>query len=351
MIRRLAAIHTLLIVVAAAAAQDRGDPARRPATAAPVPASAPETNRRAGDFRTECTIAVPDGAQVLDLWVPAPRVDEFQTVLSCIAPSPTGGMDYPVLTQHTDPESGNTFLHVRANAPRGTIGFHATWALERREAVRTPFRRRATREGEIEAAMRALVRDLAPTTLVPVDGRMKTRANMIAPEDSDPLNVARAIYDEVLRTVAHSTKGEGWGRGDALWALDAGYGDATDATALFVGLARARGIPARFHTGVALPEGRGPAEVEIPLHTAWAEFFVADLGWIPVDLDGSRLRPETRQYNFGSLDERRIQLGTGRDVSLAPPARQGPRNFVLLPYAEVDGEPTAVVHRFTFKEK
>jgi transglutaminase-like putative cysteine protease len=339
--RPIAGIAAILLGLACPLrGQDRVEPPARPAVA-----PAPEAPRRAGRFRVESRIVVPDGAQLLELWVPAPRVDECQSVLDCSAPAPAG----TILSQQTDPENGNTFLHLRAEYPRGTIAFDATWTFERRESTRTPFRR--TRLPAADPVARAHARDLAPSLLVPVDGRMKTRAGLIAPEEDDALNVARAIFDEVLRTLAHDTRGEGWGRGDVLWALDAGYGDAVDLAALFVGLARARGIPARFHAGFPLPEARGAAEAEIPRHTAWAEFYVPDLGWIPVDVAGARLRPETRQYGFGSLDERRIHFSSGRDVALAPPGKSGPRNFVIYPHAEIDGEPAPVSHRFTFKEK
>jgi hypothetical protein len=186
---------------------------------------------------------------------------------------------------------------------------------------------------------------------MPVTGRIKVKASSIAPGEPDSLNVARAIYEDVLKNVEFSTKGEGWGHGDALWACDAGYGDATDFASLFVALARARGIPTRFVMGFQLPERRAETDVEIPGYHAWAEFFVPDLGWIPVELLEARLDPGLRQYGFGNLNERRIQFTTGRDVNLAPRSRRGPHNYVIYPYAEIDGEPVPVSHRFLFKEK
>jgi transglutaminase-like putative cysteine protease len=338
--RAIAGLAALaLIAVPSLRAQDRAPaPARQPAE---KPAA-----RSAGAFRVECRVTVPDGAQVLELWVPAPRMDEFQTVTATDARAPSGG----VLEQQTDPEHANTFLHVRAQAPRGTIAFQASWTFERREAVRAPFRRSPRTDRDAEGAPRTTPADLAPSQLVPLAGRLKARAALIAPDEEDALNLARAIFDEVLRTLVRSTKGEGIGRGDALWALDAGHGDATDFAALFVGLARARGVPARFHLGFLLPEGQVGAEAESPGHTAWAEFFVPDLGWIPVDLDSASRWPRTRQYAFGNLHERRIHVTSGRDVRLAPEGRLPPRNFVIYPHAEIDGEQAPVAHRFTFKE-
>jgi transglutaminase-like putative cysteine protease len=313
---------------------------------APAPAAtASDVPSRAGEIRIESRVTVPAGAQRLDLWVPTPRQSDSQTVLEAAAPTPPGA----VLTQHQDAASGNTFLHLRIDDPTGVVTFTASWTFERREEAKSRFRRGAIREGGSDGA--SFAADLAPSTLVPVTGRMKARASLIAPGESDPLNVARAIYDEVLRTVEHSTKGEGWGRGDALFALDAGHGDATDLVALFVGLARARGIPARFAMGLPLPEARADQEAEIAGATAWAQFFVPDLGWIPVDLALAAQRKEQRQACFGNLDERRIHFTTGRDVQTAPPGKHGAHNFFIYPHAEIDGETVAVARRLTFKEK
>lgn len=304
------------------------------------------TPRRAGEFRIETKITPPAGAQLLELWVPAPRVEEAQSVLEASAPTPPGA----VLTQETDPESGNTFLHLKVDFPVATVAFTASWTFERREDVKSRFRRGAIR-GPTADDGSSFARDLAASKLVPVTGRIKARASLIAPGETDALNLARAIYDEGLRTVEYSTAGEGWGHGDALWALDAGHGDSTDLAALFVGLARARGIPARFMMGFPLPENRADPEVEIPGYTAWAQFFVPDLGWIPVDLAQAKLHPETRQSCFGNLDEHRILFTTGRDVQLAPASKRGRQNYMIYPYAEIDGESASVSRRFVFKEK
>jgi transglutaminase-like putative cysteine protease len=336
----------VLVAASFTPAQDRA--ARRPEPRRPAAVAAPSADapRRAGEFRIETHVTPPAGAQLLEMWVPAPCVEEAQAVLEASAPTPPGA----VLTQETDPESGNTFLHLKVEYPAATVAFTASWTFERREEVKSRFRRGTIGEAAVDDGS-SFSRDLAASKLVPVTGRIKARASLIAPGETDALNVARAIYDEVLKTVDYSTAGEGWGHGDALWALDAGHGDATDLAALFVGLARARGIPARFMMGFPLPETRADPEAEIPGYTAWAQFFVPDLGWIPVDLAQAKLHKETRQSCFGNLDERRILFTTGRDVQLAPPSKRGPHNYIIYPHAEIDGEPASVSHRFVFKEK
>src|SRR5262249_25577654 len=161
------------------------------------------------------------------------------------------------------------YLHLRVENPQGPVVFDASWTFERRDQAKGRFRRGAIRESGQEASA-AVLRELVSTSLVPVTGRIKARAFAIAPAGSDPLNAARAIYDEVIRSLEYSTAGEGAGKGDALWACDAGHGDSTDFAALFVGLARAHGIPARFLMGFRLPEGAAGPDSEIRESHAWA---------------------------------------------------------------------------------
>jgi transglutaminase-like putative cysteine protease len=341
-------VATLIVLVAIAPAQERGQP-RRPIAVPPAGQPAPVQTgvaRRAGEFRIEMLIAPPTGTQVLELWIPAPRNDDSQTVTAASAPTPPRS----TLTQQTDPVSGNTYIHVRIDNPLATVSFDASWTFERRDQAKSRFRRGASRELRTDEGG-PFARDLSATSFVPVTGRMKARAFSIAPSEAEPLNAARAIYDEVVRSLEYSTAGEGSGKGDVLWAADAGHGDSTDFAALFVGLARARGIPARFLVGFRLPEGQPGSESEIQAASAWAEFLVPDLGWIPVDPADAKVRPENRQACFGNVDENRILFTVGRDLKLVPASKGDPHNFFIYPHAESDGVPVRVSSRFRFKEK
>ena len=63
---------------------------------------------------------------------------------------------------------------------------------------------------------------------------------------------ARALYDHVMDQMRYMKFGEGWGKGDAVYACNALYGNCTDYHAYFIGLARSVGIPARFAIGAAI---------------------------------------------------------------------------------------------------
>jgi transglutaminase-like putative cysteine protease len=128
------------------------------------------------------------------------------------------------------------------------------------------------------------------------------------------LEKARAIYNHVVATVTYDKSGKGWGRGDIYYACDARRGNCTDFHAIFIGHARAVGIPARFSIGFPVPAERGAGK--IAGYHCWAEFYAQGLGWIPADASEAAKAPSHREYFFGHLDENRVQFSTGRDLIL-----------------------------------
>ena len=82
--------------------------------------------------------------------------------------------------------------------------------------------------------------------------------------------------------------------------LSLGKADCGSYTALFVALCRAGGVPARPVAGCW-------AQGENQWH-CWAEFFIPDVGWIPVDPSAGDRGTKQRAYYFGNLDSNRVSL-------------------------------------------
>jgi transglutaminase-like putative cysteine protease len=196
------------------------------------------------------------------------------------------------------------------------------------------------------AATAATAEWLRPDRLVPLDDRIRKLAAEVTRGRRADLDRARAIYDYVVDTMSYDKTGTGWGNGDIYWACDAKRGNCTDFHALFIGLARAVGIPAKFEIGLPLPATHGQGE--IGGYHCWAEFYLAGYGWVPVDASEARKDPEKRSYFFGALDENRVQLTVGRDLVLAPRQAGAPLNYFIYPYVEVDGQPFGKVAK-TFR--
>ena len=187
--------------------------------------------------------------------------------------------------------------------------------------------------------------------LVPLDDTIRRWAREVvdAAGANTDLEMARAIYNHVVATVKYDKTGKGWGNGDIYYACDARRGNCTDFHAIFIGYARAVGIPARFAIGFPLPADRGAGK--IAGYHCWAEFYAKGIGWVPVDASEAAKNPAKREYFFGAHDENRVELSKGRDVILTPKQQAAPLNYFVYPYVELDGRKyTSVDTSYSYKD-
>jgi transglutaminase-like putative cysteine protease len=194
-----------------------------------------------------------------------------------------------------------------------------------------------------------LQRYLQPDKLVPLNGVIAELAKEHAAGANTPLEKARQIYDYVVSTMHYDKSGEGWGRGDAIWACDSKRGNCTDFHSVFIGMMRSSGIPARFEIGFPLPEGKTGGD--IPGYHCWSEFYIQGLGWIPVDASEASKNPAKKDYFFGSLDVNRVLFTYGRDIRLSADQKGDPLNYFIYPYAEANGQPVKNLQKtFSFRD-
>jgi transglutaminase-like putative cysteine protease len=285
---------------------------------------------------------VPAGAKEVDLWLPYPQNDEYQKVLREKVSSP-----FPTKIE-TAPQYGNKMLHLVVKNPTVTsIPVTMEFIVERKERVQKNFL-------EVKTANDAkppenLQRWLQSDRLVPLDQKILEMSAEITAGKKTDVEKARAIYDYVLANMKYDKSGTGWGNGDIYWACDAKRGNCTDFHALFIGLARTAGIPAKFEIGFPLPADKH--EGEIAGYHCWAEFWLNGYGWVPVDISEAWKDPARREYFFGSHDANRVQFSIGRDVMLSPVQAGAPLNYFIYPYAEADGKAFALVNKkFAFRE-
>ena len=296
-------------------------------------------------FRFTYTAAlnnIPEGAKKVAVWIPYPGSDAHQEVTGI-------KVDCPYPTRVTkDPEYGNPTLYVQVENPReASFQVEISFDVTRQEYVRRDFHQVGKSNPDAKAAP---ARYLQADQLVPLNERIRKLASDVTAGKTGDLEKARAIYDYVVANMKYDKSGTGWGNGDIIWACDARRGNCSDFHALFIGLCRAVGIPARFSIGFPLPERRG--EGEIPGYHCWAEFFLNGYGWVPVDASEAAKHPEKKEYFFGGHDENRVQLSTGRDIVLSPREAGPPLNYFIYPYVEVDGSPFKdLTKKFLFRDR
>lgn len=238
--------------------------------------------------------------------------------------------------EKTEPRYGNRFWHGHLDQSDGQpITITVKYWVRRRVFQAQGLAAAGQEHSPQEREQMKLF--LGPNRRVPISGPLIERIRADIPKsDPTPLGRARAIYDFVIDTMEYKKVGTGWGNGDTFWACSARYGNCTDYHALFISLARAEGIPARFEIGFSIPEDKPAGTIEG--YHCWTEFHLPGVDWVPIDASEADKRPERREIYFGTYPADRIQFTIGRDLELGKGHTTGPLNYFIYPHVEVAGK-------------
>ncbi|CUH80793.1 transglutaminase-like domain-containing protein [Tropicibacter naphthalenivorans] len=323
-------------------------------------------------FQTVTRLELPAAQTKAQAWVPVASVNEAAWMTSGEA-SWTGNADEVSLK--TDPVSGAQFVHAVWAA-------HDAPVLEVTTSVRTQDRAvDLSQPGETPAlsdADRALY--TSATELLPTDGIVLETAQQIVTGAKTDLQKARRIYEWIVENTARNPETRGCGLGDIASMLHTGdlTGKCADLNALYVGLARAAGLPARDIYGLRVAPsafgykslGAGSANVTKAQHCR-AEVFLEGFGWVAVDpadvrkvmlqepptdlsLDDPKV-VDVRKGLFGGWEGNWLGYNFAHDVVL--PGSEGDAvEYLMYPQAEIDGarqdslEPDDFVYTITASE-
>jgi transglutaminase-like putative cysteine protease len=292
----------------------------------PTKSSAPPDRARRFNSIYHADIPVSNpAAKKFEAWIPLPRDDAFQQIRDLKIETP---VHFEIVDQGSN---GNRIAHLEASAPLQTsVPVTMTFATTRREEAANMV---AAARDLPEPTDGHFAAYLEPNRLVPLTGRIAQVSANLAETDVTSLQQARVEYEYVTSVMKYDKSGTGWGRGDALYACDVRRGNCTDFHSLFIGLARARGIPARFTIGFPIGSAKSG---DVPGYHCWAEFYSGGV-WVPVDASEASKHPDRHDYYFGHLDAARVAFTMGRDLELKPPQKGEPLNYLIYPYAEIDG--------------
>lgn len=182
----------------------------------------------------------------------------------------------------------------------GTSMVFAEWAADEPAPVLEVTSRFRTRDREVELNRPPVTHQLEdeavlqyfrqPSKLIRTDGIVATTAKEIVADRKRDIDQARAIYDWIVDRTFRDPQVKGCGIGDITTMLESGYlgGKCADLNALFVGLARAVGLPARDVYGIRCAASNefkslGKADDITSAQHCRAEVYLTGYGWTPVD--------------------------------------------------------------------
>jgi len=306
---------------------------------------------RTFEVTTRVEILKPQGAS--RAWIPLPSVEsDYQKVV---------GSNW----------SGNGRTSIARDPKYGAAMAVAEWsAAERAPVVEVTSTfstvNRATDFGRRDPSIKmdpAIAKfATAPTELIPTDGIVRRTAYEITRGKSTDIDKARAIYDWIVINTERNPKTRGCGVGDIKAMLETGdlSGKCADLNALYVGLARSVGLPARDVYGIRVAKsefgyrslGAGSPNITKAQHCR-AEVFLTGYGWVPVDPADVRkvvleekpqpttladpVVPPVRAKLFGAWEMNWLAYNEAHDVKL--PGSSGPAiGFLMYPQGETGSE-------------
>jgi transglutaminase-like putative cysteine protease len=202
---------------------------------------------------------------------------------------------------------------------------------------------------------------LRPTKMLPTHGVVKATAVEITRGAKTDLEKARAIYEWIVDNTFRNPKTRGCGVGNIRFMLESKDlgGKCADLNALYVGLARAAGLPARDVYGIRVAKsalgykslGTSSENITKAQHCR-AEVYLGGYGWVPVDpadvrkvvleeppgnlpLDDQMVK-KARARLFGSWEMNWMAYNFAHDVAL-PKSADAPVAFLMYPQAETGG--------------
>jgi transglutaminase-like putative cysteine protease len=339
--------HLLATGLAAAAAPWLAGPAR---AQAPDRRFEPQVGawRR---FEVTTTVHVADVKGATQLWLPVPDIDSDYQRSGDNAWTGNAGSARIV----SDPARGVRMLHAEfpsaVTAPTLTL---TSQLQTRNRAVNWAQTLVAAEDSGV------LKTNLAVTELIPTDGLVRQTALQATQGARSDVEKVRGIYNWVVLNAHREPKTRGCGSGDIKALLETGNlgGKCADLNALFVGLCRSVGVPARDVYGLRLVPsafgyrelGGNPANLKGAQHCR-AEVFLRQYGWVAMDpADVLKvMRQETPDWIkdvknpiaapvmkglYGGWEGNWVGWNTGHDLRLPGSAAKGTLPFLMYPQGE-----------------
>jgi transglutaminase-like putative cysteine protease len=305
-------------------------------------------------YRVTYNVELPSEGKKARLWLPLPDTEDsphqFSQGSVWSGNATTARFDHIPGTR-----SPMFYAEWKGSGPR-TVRVSSVLKTSDRSIDLSRYSERYAASASIPASAKHYLR---ATRHIPLDGIVRKTALSITKEANarTPLQKARAIYDWVVDNSYHDPATRGCGRGNIKHMLETGNlgGKCADLNALFVGLARAAGIPARDNYGIRIDESASHktlgqvGDITTAQHCR-PEFYLAGLGWVPVDPADVRqlaldeelpiTHPrvvELREKLFGSWEMNWVAFNHDRDVTLARDSVIRELPFFMYPQAEVGG--------------
>jgi transglutaminase-like putative cysteine protease len=290
-------------------------------------------------YRGTQTISIPRGelpeTGTIRIWLPIPINNGPQTGVTVESVSPEKWLKLP---PSVDQDIGLIYMEVPMEELREDLSIQVSFIF-------THYEQRFTVDpsniGEYDKDSDLYKRYTGSYGNTEISPEIIEMAHSIVGDESNPYLAARKIYDYIVENITYSFMPHFvfWPRTEmteSTYVHRYQRGDCGAQSMYFSVMCRALGIPARTTGGWQLFSGQFGSHF-------WAEFYLPNYGWIPVDTSAGQLalflkdvddgeRQIFIDYFFASQDSMRCVVQKDTDVPLIPRVKSS----VLLPMAIQD---------------
>ena len=255
----------------------------------------------------------------LQIWMPVPITSDPQPGSTVTAVQPADYVKYP----QADGDIGDFYMEVPLEKLSGDLNAQLDFNLTHYEQHFAVDPGKVGSYDKSDPEYKQYTRSYGNTTITPA---ITTTARKVVGTEKNPYLQAKKIYDWIVKDITYSLIPETtcWPRGKpiSVYVYQHRYGDCGGQSMLFSAMCRTLGIPARATGGFQLLSGK-------PQGHFWAEFFLPNYGWVPVDTSIGQMaeyatdvtaqqKTQIEDWYFANQDNMRLIVQKDVDVPLVP---------------------------------
>jgi len=294
------------------------------------------------------------------VWIPLPLVTAAQPEVEILSIYPEKYVAYPI---RLEGDIAMAHLEIPLEEIKGDLKIGAKFRFTHYEER---FQIDPARIGSYDKKSELYKRYTASRGNIRVTPAIRAKARQIAGKEKNPYLIAKRFYEYIVYNLDYAYTPHGGMEAleipESVYVHKNGYGDCGAQSMYFAALCRAMGIPARAGGGYQL----FPIVERGNNQHFWAQFYLPNYGWIPVDTSvgqlikymqgpSEQLKHDFIEYFFTQMDPWRLLIQVDVDVPWIPRPEETPLLAVALQDPAVECAQTElnagllVIDRWNFK--
>ena len=294
------------------------------------------------------------GTGILKIWQPLPIITDCQTNPSVVSVNPAQYVKHPATM---DGDLGDIYLEVPLEQLAGNLQLALQFKFTHSEQRFTMID--PNNVGTYDKNSELYKKYTASGKNILITPEIAAKAREVVGGEQNPYYIARKVYDYIVNDLTYSTMPhlalDSLGIPESVYVHEHRFGDCGGQSIYFSALLRSLGIPARATGGWQLIPGIGGDHF-------WAEFYLPNYGWVPVDTSVAQIghyplgkTPEQARiymdYFFASMDPYRLVIQKDVDAPLVPVPTEPVSCTLALQEPDMvletmDGIPGIVLHDY-----